>query len=152
MKVIEAINEKYELTPIGRHLLHFPLPVRLDDLLIAGIENGCVDLAAKIAAFLQERDILRKEAISDFQADNYECDITLRLHILNRFLNDHSTRDSHFTALQTVTQIYQQYWILRTRQNSSLINLPKMTPDNYFSCYLMAIVCVDVASILTDVH
>lgn len=118
LKVTGAINENHELTPMGRQLLHFPLPVRLGRLLIAGIENGCVELAAKMAALLQERDILRKESVSDFQAEHYECDITLRLHVLNQFLNDQSTRDSHFAVLQTVAQSYQQILDLAKKSKS----------------------------------
>lgn len=108
LKVVSAINDNNELTPTGRQLLHFPLPVRLGRLLIAGMENNCVELAAKMAALLQERDILRKEAASHFQADHFECDITPRLNILNQFLIDRHSREGHFTVLQTVAQSYQQ--------------------------------------------
>ncbi len=118
LKVMGAINENHELTPMGRQLLHFPLPVRLGRLLLAGIETGCVDLAAKMAALLQERDILRKDSVSDFQAEHYECDITLRLHVLNQFLTEQSTRDSHFSVLQTVAQSYRQILDLAKKSKS----------------------------------
>lgn len=103
-----AIENNNELTSIGRQLLDFPLPLRLGRLLIAGIENNCIDLAAKIAALLQERDILRKEMANHFQADHFECDVTPRLNILNKFLKDGSSHEGHFTNLQTVAQSYQQ--------------------------------------------
>lgn len=108
LKVVGAINDDHELTPMGRQLLHFPLPVRLGRLLIAGIENNCIDLAAKIAALLQERDILRKEAASHFEGDRFECDIALRLMILNQYIQKRSSREGHPTILQTVVQSYQQ--------------------------------------------
>lgn len=103
-----ALKDNNELTSIGRQLLDFPLPLRLGRLLIAGIENNCIDLAAKIAALLQERDILRKGITNHFQEDNFECDVAPRLKILNKFLKDGSSHEDHFTILQIVAQSYQQ--------------------------------------------
>lgn len=88
--------------------MDFPLPLRLGRLLIAGIENNCIELAAKIAALLQERDILRKEMTNHFQADLFECDVAPRLKILNKYLKDGSSHEGHFTILQSVAQSYQQ--------------------------------------------
>lgn len=120
LKSAGALNEKHELTQIGRQILHFPLPVRLGRLLIAGIENNCIELAAKIAALLQERDILRKETASHFIGDNFECDLTLRLDVLNQFLNRNNPREGHFVILQTVTQSYQQILQLAKKLSPSI--------------------------------
>lgn len=103
-----AIKNNNELTSIGRQLLDFPLTLRLGRLLIAVIENNCIDLAAKIAALLQERDILRKDMTNHFQSDHFECDVAPRLKILNKFLKEGSSHEGYFAVLQTVTQSYQQ--------------------------------------------
>ena len=103
-----AIKNNNELTSLGRKLLDFPLPLRLGRLLIAGIENNCIDLAAKIAALLQERDILRNEMANHFQADHFECDVAPRLNVLNKYLKDGFSNEGHSTMLQTVAQSYQQ--------------------------------------------
>lgn len=108
LKSAGALNEKNEVLEVGRKILYFPLPVRLGRLLIAGIENNCIELAAKIAALLQERDVLRKDSVNQFLGDNLECDLTLRLNVLNAFLNRSSTNEGHFATLQTVAQSYQQ--------------------------------------------
>jgi ATP-dependent helicase HrpB len=103
-----ALSEKNEVTSIGQQILHFPLPVRLARLMIAGAEIGALDLAARIAALLQERDILRKEAVGQFIGDELECDLTARLEVLEAFLKSGKARDAHMSALQTVSQSYRQ--------------------------------------------
>ncbi len=99
LKSTNALDSHNKLTELGKHILHFPLPVRLSRLLITGIEYGCVELAAKIAALLQERDILRKNMASEFLGDKFECDLSVRLEILNQ--------NGNSLALQNVMQSYR---------------------------------------------
>ncbi len=97
-----GLSSNNELLTIGQQLLLFPLPVRLARLLIAGMENDCIDLAAKMAALLNERDIL------DIEESAFECDLSLRLEVLNQFLKNKTTPAGSDSALQLVFQSYQQ--------------------------------------------
>lgn len=116
-----AIDSDKKLTVIGREILHFPLPVRAARLMIAGIELGAPELAAQIASLLQERDIIKKDAIAHFLGDDLECDLTARLDVFQQFLNKGSSRDAHHGGLQIVFQSYQQ--ILQLAKSLS----PKLT-------------------------
>ena len=128
LKSAGALNEKNELLEMGRKILHFPLPIRLGRLLIAGIENGCLELAAKISALLQERDILRKNTAVHFLGDNLECDLILRLNILNEFFILHHTAEGNMSTLRTVNQHYQQILHL-AKQLSQKMNTQHISTD-----------------------
>lgn len=108
LRAADALNDKNELTETGRKLLHFPLPVRLARIVLSGVEGGQSELAAQIAALLQERDILKKESLGHFIGDHLECDLTARLEVLEQFLQKKSAREAHFNSLRTVAQSYQQ--------------------------------------------
>ncbi len=108
LRAAEALNAGNELTPIGEKLLQFPLPVRLARVVLAGQESDQVELAAKIVALLQERDILRKEAVSSFIGDQLECDLTARLETFERFLAGRNAQDLHRLGAQTAGQAYRQ--------------------------------------------
>ncbi len=54
---LEAIDERGELTELGRAMLRFPLHPRLARLLLAGVERGIGELAATAAAILAERPL-----------------------------------------------------------------------------------------------
>ncbi len=111
LKSIKALGNNNELLEMGKQILHFPLPVRLSRLIIAGIEYGCIELAAKIAAILQEKDILQKNMALEYLGDQLECDIKIRLEILNKILSQNSNQNiiqSYKHILQLAKQFNQK--------------------------------------------
>lgn len=109
LKISAAIDENNKITSLGKKILHFPLPVRLAKLMLVGIDNGATALASEMAALLQERDVLKKEAVSSFIGDNLECDLSARLEVLHQFRqNGKSPKESAFFSLQTVDQSARQ--------------------------------------------
>lgn len=68
--------ENARITPKGKELLRYPTHPRLAQLLLAGREEGVEALAADVAALLEERDPLGKEA---------GADMSLRLEALRRW-------------------------------------------------------------------
>lgn len=105
LKISGAIGPDSKITELGRHISHFPLPVRLAKLMLDGIDLKAVALASEMAALLQERDVLRRDSISSFIGDNLECDLSARLEVLRYFrINKKAPKEAAFFALQTVDQ------------------------------------------------
>jgi ATP-dependent helicase HrpB len=90
LRGLGALTAANVLTERGRRLLHYPLPPRLAGLLLAAEEMesqahaGAQVTAARVAAILQERDFVRDDVIRQHIGDHLECDMTLRLHLLDR--------------------------------------------------------------------
>lgn len=121
LRLSEALDAQNKITDLGKKLLHFPLPVRLAKLILVGQELGSVELASQMAAILQERDFLRKDAVASFWGDNLECDLSARLEVLRQFKNSgKAPREASFFALQTVEQSARQIYDLAKRTGSSL--------------------------------
>ncbi|WP_374029164.1 ATP-dependent helicase HrpB [Bdellovibrio bacteriovorus] len=109
LKISGALDDAGKITGLGKKLLHFPLPVRLAKLMLVGIEDGSVDLAAEMAALLQERDVLKKDSVNSFLGDQLECDLTARLLTLEEYrTTQRAPREAHYFALQTVDQAARQ--------------------------------------------
>ncbi|MDG0815617.1 ATP-dependent helicase HrpB [Bdellovibrio svalbardensis] len=109
LRLAKALDGKNKITDSGRKILHFPLPVRLAKLMLVALERGSSELGADLAGILQERDFLRREAISSFLGDKTECDITVRLDLLQQFRKSgKAPREASFFALQTVEQSTRQ--------------------------------------------
>lgn len=102
LKALQALGEKNELTPRGEKLLRFPLAPRWAALLVEGEERDLSEggsawrtLAAEIAALLQERDSFQNDLIRSHLGDRWECDVSVRLHLLRQGLGPtHSFRAS----------------------------------------------------------
>lgn len=109
LRISGALDEQNKITALGRKMLHFPLPVRLAKLMLVGMELGAAELASEMAALLQERDILRREAVGSFLGDNLECDLSARLEVLHQFRRTKKAlAGAHYMALQTVDQAARQ--------------------------------------------
>lgn len=109
LKISGAVDQNNKITELGRKISHFPLPVRLAKLMLVGIGLGATELAAEMAALLQERDVLRRDSISSFIGDNFECDLSARLEVLHSFrANKKAPKEAAFFALQTVDQSARQ--------------------------------------------
>ena len=78
---LEALDERGRITPAGRELAELPAHPRLAHLLRRGAALGLGDLAADLAALLEERDVLRGEHASG-------ADIAARLDALRAFRRD----------------------------------------------------------------
>ncbi len=78
------------LTPIGRRMMHYPLPPVLARLLVAGSEHGCETEVAAIAALLQGESVALAQGLSeklyeegdysDFQAEWRAVQAAAHLH------------------------------------------------------------------------
>ena len=78
---LEALDEQGRITPTGHELAELPAHPRLAHLLRRGAALGLGDLAADLAALLEERDLLRGEHA-------FGGDVTARLDALQAFRRD----------------------------------------------------------------
>ncbi|MEK2646502.1 ATP-dependent helicase HrpB [Bdellovibrio sp. BCCA] len=109
LRIAGAISNENKITDLGKKILHFPLPVRLAKLMLVGMEMGTTELASEMAALLQERDILKREAVANFIGDQFENDLAARLEVLHHFRRDKKApREASFYSLQTVDQSARQ--------------------------------------------
>ncbi|WP_413580497.1 ATP-dependent helicase HrpB [Bdellovibrio sp. HCB288] len=109
LKLAGAIDSHSKITDLGRKILHFPLPVRLAKLMLVAAERNSLELGADLAAILQERDFIRREAQGSFQGDKTECDLQVRLDLLQQFKKSgKAPREAGFMAMQTVSQSASQ--------------------------------------------
>lgn len=119
LMIAGALDEENKITELGKKILHFPLPVRLGKLMLVGMEMGATELASEVAALLQERDILRRDAVAHFLGDNLECDLAARLEVLRQFRhNKKNSAGASFHSLQTVDQSARQIADLASRLTS----------------------------------
>lgn len=125
LKISGAIDDHNKITSLGKKILHFPLPVRLAKLMLVGMEMGLMELASEMAALLQERDILRKESVSSFLGDNFECDLAARLEVLHQFRQTKKApKEATFFSLQTVDQSARQIEDIAKRLSQKLTETP----------------------------
>lgn len=82
LKAANAIDSSRRLTDFGRELMRFPLHPRWGALLLKAEEMGLGQLGARIAALVQDRDIVPERG--EIHA-NTECDIVYRLELLADF-------------------------------------------------------------------
>jgi ATP-dependent helicase HrpB len=61
LSMLGALNERGNITPVGRRLAGLPVHPRLGRLLLAAAESGLKREGATLAALISERDILRWE-------------------------------------------------------------------------------------------
>ncbi|MFM6927604.1 MAG: ATP-dependent helicase HrpB [Bdellovibrio sp.] len=105
LKLAGALDAGNKITDLGRKILHFPLPVRLAKLMLVAGDRNSLELGADLAAILQERDFLRRESVSSFLGDKTECDLSVRLDLLQQFKKSgKAPREAGFMALQTASQ------------------------------------------------
>lgn len=76
LRQLEALDENNRITEKGKEMLRLPTHPRLAHMLLEGKENGLLALATDIAALLEERDPLPKEAGTD---------LSLRVEILRKW-------------------------------------------------------------------
>jgi len=78
LRQLGALGADGGVTPHGRRMAHLGAHPRIAHLLLMGRALGCDVLAARLAALLEERDILRAEAGAG------DADLALRLDLLDR--------------------------------------------------------------------
>jgi ATP-dependent helicase HrpB len=103
-----AIDEKNQITELGRKILQWPLPPRLAKLMLTAVEMKIPRLGADVAAILQERDFMLKQSSENYLADRFESDVLLRLEVLEQFRAGRAPRHTHRMGLQTVDQAAKQ--------------------------------------------
>lgn len=77
LKRMKALDDRNEITEVGKRLMRFPLPPRLGLILLEAEKIGECRLGAHVAALLSERDFLFYESTT-----HLECDVTDRLQLL----------------------------------------------------------------------
>jgi ATP-dependent helicase HrpB len=108
-----ALDKSFRLTDLGRRLIQFPLPPRWGALLAKGEEMGAGDLAARMCAVLNERDILPDT--KNPPTTRLECDLSLRLEMMDDYA---AGRARGLRGADQVEAIYNQLRGL-LRKNSS---------------------------------
>ncbi|MGZ3802791.1 MAG: ATP-dependent helicase HrpB [Pseudobdellovibrionaceae bacterium] len=108
LQSLGALDSKNQITPLGRHILQWPLPPRLAKLMLLAVEMKVPALGADVSALLQERDFMLKQSSESYVADRYESDLQLRLDLLQEFRAGRSPRSTHHLGLRTVDQAAQQ--------------------------------------------
>ncbi len=81
LRELEALDERDRITSTGQALAELPAHPRLAHLLRRGAALGLIDLAADLAALLEERDLLRGE-------HPFGGDLSARLDALQDFRRD----------------------------------------------------------------
>jgi ATP-dependent helicase HrpB len=107
-----ALDKDFRLTDLGRRLIQFPLPPRWGALLAKGEEVGSGDLAARMCAILNERDIL--PVTKNPPTTQLECDLLLRLEMMDDYA---AGRARGLRGAEQVEAIYNQLRAL-LRKNS----------------------------------
>jgi ATP-dependent helicase HrpB len=98
-----ALDKDFRLTDLGRRLIQFPLPPRWGALLASGEELGVGDLAARMCAVLNERDILPD--MKNPPTTQLECDLLLRLEMMDDYA---AGRARGLRGAEQVEAIYNQ--------------------------------------------
>lgn len=73
LRELEALDEDGGLTPLGKRLLHFPLPPALARVMLAASDTGCATLAAAMVALLEAAD---RRSVAD-EGDLYRLGVAL---------------------------------------------------------------------------
>ncbi|MCR6639216.1 MAG: ATP-dependent helicase HrpB [Sporocytophaga sp.] len=95
LKNIDAIDEQEKITERGKEIIKLPTHPRIAHLLIEGKHKGMLSLATDLAAILEERDPLRKEAGSN---------MVIRIEALRRWRNKAYT-DAEKNVLERIERI-----------------------------------------------
>lgn len=103
-----ALDDKNQITELGRKILQWPLPPRLAKLMLTAVDLKIPRLGADVAAILQERDFMLKQSSENYLADKFESDILLRLEVLEQSRSGRAPRNTHRMGLQTVDQAARQ--------------------------------------------
>ncbi len=78
LRLLEAIDEKGNVTDYGKKMAALPLHPRLAHMLLKGVELGLAPLACDLAAILSERDMLKSERGFN------DADLRLRVDLLRK--------------------------------------------------------------------
>lgn len=103
LKTIGALDSANRLTDLGRRLIQFPLPPRWGSLLAFGEQQGKGELAARMVALLNERDILND--LRQAPSSGLECDLSLRLEMLQDFERGRARHLRAQPILESVRQL-----------------------------------------------
>lgn len=85
LKSLTALADSGEITNLGRRLLHWPIPPRLGRLVVEAEDLSLPALGADMASILNERDFLKSSSLAAHQADQWECDLHLRIDLLRQW-------------------------------------------------------------------
>lgn len=109
LRALGALDEKNQITALGKKILPWPLPPRLAKLMLAAEDLKIPRLGAEVAAILQERDFMTRQSSETYLGDRLENDLLLRLEVLEQFSGGRAApRQAHRQGLQTVDQAAKQ--------------------------------------------
>lgn len=83
LKKIGAIDSLNNITSHGKELIKLPTHPRLAEILLLGKKYNCLELAARVASILSEKDPINENESSSSVSMNLECDIQLRLNFID---------------------------------------------------------------------
>jgi ATP-dependent helicase HrpB len=117
---LDAIEQDFSLTDIGRQMVNLPIHPRLARFMLAGAEFAMVPDAAIAAALLTERDPLSPE--SDSGAAAHGCDVSDKVERLKAFFGGKPNRSIEPAAakqIRTVADHLQRCMERDSSQNDS---------------------------------
>ena len=100
-----AMDEQNKITPLGKAMLHWPLPPRLSKLMVIAEQKKQVALAADLVGLLLERDLLQRDASEKYIGDAWECDLSLRWSLLKSWRQGHRDQDVVASAARMVDTV-----------------------------------------------
>jgi len=108
LQLLGALDERRQLTPLGRRLAKLPAHPRLGRLLLVGEQTGCLALACDLVALLSERDPWRGREPQATSAS----DLLDRLEQLWR--EPSTDRAGTFAAIQRSSRYWRKQFRLST--------------------------------------
>jgi ATP-dependent helicase HrpB len=104
-----AIDGSGNITPVGKNMTRFPMSPRLAKLLLTAQQFNASSLGASLVAIIQERDFVKDSAISHYFSENYECDLSLRIQLLESARQNMRHNDTLASRASVVLQTANQY-------------------------------------------
>jgi ATP-dependent helicase HrpB len=90
------------ITAHGQLMAQLPLAPKWAHFLLLCAHQGHLRDGCRLAALVEDRDILREGTAEAYSGDNFENDLLLRLHLLNEFESQRRERDLHAHTAKNV--------------------------------------------------
>ena len=112
---LQALDKNNSITELGRRLIDLPIAPRLGRFLILAAENKHLEVAARAAIILQERDLLKK-------TDMYECenDLLIRVKALSEYEDGRRPDAINPYIAKSVLKSAEQLIQIMSAKNTSL--------------------------------
>lgn len=119
LKQLGVFDNNNTLTEVGHIVASLPLHPRLGVLVAHALNGDNLNAGALIAALVQERDFLKPDTIESYLAENWECDVQLRLHLIEQQKKSIKNHDLIYDRLQNVLRTSQQIFTNANKHHSA---------------------------------